>query len=344
MNSNKILVLASTSNTNNIVGGVVTKSRILWDYVDKVFPGQACLIDTDSWRDHPVSLIGKIVWGILQSKVIILCSFDIGAAKVLNLLSRIGKRKVIYYFVGGGELHKSIRTGKYPLAWYKDLRKIFVESQVMVDDLNQMGLSNTYLMRNFRNAHHELTCQLAGQTLKFVFFARVIEEKGIRLALQAVTSLLTHGYDIRFDFYGPVDSEYFKTLEMFLNEKVQYKGCINPDGKSEYKILSQYDVLLLPTFYPQEGFPGTIIDAYISGLAVISSDFEYAKEFVDNSTGRICSMNNVDSLYECMEELILNPTLVNQLKQAAKARSFEYDVDQVLNSFRQDLVQCLKLQ
>src|SRR5690606_1561204 len=91
-------------------------------------------------------------------------------------------------------------------------------------------------------------------------------------------------HHIIVDFYGPIsesDERYFQeNVEKFDN--VFYKGIVTP--KDVYRVLSQYDLLLLPTRYAGEGFPGTILDAYISGVPVIVTDWLFLPEFVEHGT------------------------------------------------------------
>ena len=46
--------------------------------------------------------------------------------------------------------------------------------------------------------------------------------------------------------------------------------------------------MLLPTHFFTEGLPGSIVDAYISGIPVIVTEWKHAREFVDDGlTGYI---------------------------------------------------------
>ncbi len=74
------------------------------------------------------------------------------------------------------------------------------------------------------------------------------------------------------DIYGPIYNEYLTEFEeecQNSSENLNYKGVLQPD--EIYQVLSEYDLMLFPTQYYTEGFPGSILDAYISGLPVIAS-------------------------------------------------------------------------
>ena len=50
--------------------------------------------------------------------------------------------------------------------------------------------------------------------------------------------------------------------------------------------------MIFPTYYVGEGFPGTIIDAFSSGIPDIATDWRYNSEIVQNGkTGYIYKLN-----------------------------------------------------
>ena len=48
------------------------------------------------------------------------------------------------------------------------------------------------------------------------------------------------------------------------------------------RCLINYDVMLLPTEIYTEGFPGSILDAYIAGIPVIATEWKHSHEFIDD--------------------------------------------------------------
>jgi glycosyltransferase involved in cell wall biosynthesis len=75
---------------------------------------------------------------------------------------------------------------------------------------------------------------------------------------------------ITLTFYGPIheeDRDYFEA-ELRKYSFAEYKGVLQPS--EIHQTLNDYDVMLLPTHYYTEGLPGSIIDAYISGIPVMN--------------------------------------------------------------------------
>ena len=79
----------------------------------------------------------------------------------------------------------------------------------------------------------------------------------------------------RFDFAGaffdPKEKEFFFRYlrEHQLEEIVTYHGVV--DGEKKRELLKKGDVFALPTSYPKEGQPISIIEAMSSGMAVLST-------------------------------------------------------------------------
>jgi glycosyltransferase involved in cell wall biosynthesis len=130
---------------------------------------------------------------------------------------------------------------------------------------------------------------------KFVFIGQVKETKGVYQVLEAFKKL-----DINYsvDFYGPIEASNFKTMCNAQNN-VNYRGVLAPEEVAT--TLKNYDVLLLPSFHPGEGYPGVIIEAFSCGLPVITTDWGGIPEIVKNGVdGFIIEPKNVQELVEAI--------------------------------------------
>ena len=120
--------------------------------------------------------------------------------------------------------------------------------------------------------------------LRVVFMARINKKKGLDWIFEFAEYITKNNLIDKFSltFYGPIkddDREYFETM---LNKFpfVRYEGILQPD--EIYDALNEQDVLILPTHYYTEGLPGSIVDAYISGIPVWNDDDD-AEEFVEDA-------------------------------------------------------------
>ena len=76
------------------------------------------------------------------------------------------------------------------------------------------------------------------------------------------------------DIYGPIEDGYEEELQRYVDSSdgaVNYKGIV--DYNDSVSVLNNYYMLLFPTSFYGEGFPGTLIDAFSAGLPVIATDW-----------------------------------------------------------------------
>lgn len=160
----------------------------------------------------------------------------------------------------------------------------------------------------------------------------MIEEKGIYDILDAVTKLNgKFGTEkLLVDFYGPIDGINLSKFNSLAPDNCKYKGYLDLSISDDdnYKVLSSYQVMLFPTKWYGEGFPGIFLDAFICGLPVICSDINMNSELIVNEkNGLILENWNLD---EPMQKLINDSDLVLKLsiKSYKSFKNFNIDIVQ----------------
>jgi glycosyltransferase involved in cell wall biosynthesis len=205
--------------------------------------------------------------------------------------------------------------------------------------LKEVGLKNVEYLPNFRLFNLEQRAfpdATEGAELRFVFMSRLILEKGVGLILDAVRRLNREGLSRKFTvtFYGPVAKDF---LSAFLKDSreipnVKYEGVIDLQADSGYERLSSYDVMLFPTFWYGEGFPGAILDAYVAGLPVLASDWKFNSEIVsDNETGFLVRPKDMDDLTSKMRYVIANKPVLRHMRQKCLEKALGYHATAVLD-------------
>lgn len=333
-----VMLLASTSNKKNRLDGVTIKSRELKKYLTNINEINLCCIDTDNYSKRFISIILKFIINYRKTNKIVICSSSPGASKILKFLRIINCKKEIYYFVAGGVIADKIEEGIYDIRNYKSIKKIFVESIYLKNQMSSLGLNNVEQMNNFRCISNFNNNYKKTSTIKFVYWGRVIKQKGIEQAIELIKKLKSKNYNVSLDIIGQCDDEYLLSLSDKFNSYIKYKGSIVPNGKLEYETLSKYDIKIFPTYYPNEGLPGAIIDSYIAGLAVIASNWKYAKEYInENQNGIIFEYKNYDDMYLKTKWMIDNKKIAEFKKESLKL-SKKYDLNYVLKAFKKELI------
>ncbi|HHR5883319.1 TPA: glycosyltransferase family 4 protein [Providencia alcalifaciens] len=241
------------------------------------------------------------------------------------ILSILFRRKLIYYVIGGW-IFDLLTEKKKLIPLFKKFNAILVELPSMVNTGNSLGLKNIYFFPNFRlvNSYPEVKKRPSGN-LKLIYYSRVIREKGIFDAIESVERIIKNGFNVSLDIYGPlIDSSIIEKL----NDKIRYMGILDPLSPNLYDEINKYDILIFPTFYNGEGFPGAIIDAFISAIPVIATDWKYNSEIIKGGeNGALFPPMDIDSLYNTILLYYQHPELLDNLKENAQLSSFKYSFD-----------------
>ena len=229
------------------------------------------------------------------------------------LLCKLFHRKV-YFRMFGGTFQNYFNSSKLVSAIVSfELRHssgCIFETKQLVSFFSDLGFNPFWLP----NVRKPVLCDShKTYSKRFVFISQVKESKGIDIILQASKTL---DEDFIIDIYGPIlDSKY--SLEYFKDYNVNYRGVLSPD--EVIKTLHSYDVLLLPTFWKGEGYPGIIIEAMSIGIPSISTKWSAIPEIVvDKFNGLLIQPHSSDELADAMRYL----NFENYLSFSENARHF----------------------
>ena len=161
-------------------------------------------------------------------------------------------------------------------------------------------------------------------------YDKIMEEKGCKDILDAADALRDK-YTFSIDFYGKINDNFKEYFLNRLSENVRYKGFLDLTSDEGYKKLSEYDVMLFPTFWKGEGFAGVFIDAFISGLPIIATDWAHNKAFLEErKTAMFIPVHNPSALAEKMAECIDEKYDINKMSQQCQKEALKYDVNNVI--------------
>ena len=232
----------------------------------------------------------KAVLFIASDRVIVtVAPFVIALCKLYNkhiTLKKIGGGFDTYY-------EKSPFLRKKVLNWVlKNVAVIFFETKQLVSYFSEF--TKTMWFPNVRNIpKKEIVIGEFGK--RFVFISHVKNTKGI---VQILESSLKLPEDYTVHIYGPiVDLELPNQLEGHF-EKI-YQGPLEPE--QVLPTIEKYDVVMLPTFYKGEGYPGIIIEAYSCGKPVISTHWNSIPEIIEErETGLLVKPRDSEDLLKAM--------------------------------------------
>lgn len=319
--------------------GDTMKNQLFLDRFVQVFD-KVITVDTMNWKQRPWVMLKLVTTLMTHRKAKVIISANPGSADTLiRFIKKMRLPNDCFYWVVGGSFHDMIKEGRFSAASYDFLKGIFVQGQSMVDSLKDSGLNNAVYVANSKIINHYGN-KLPKQDDKthFVFLSRVEEYKGCTDIINSIDALNKSGYQGRFDvvFYGRVseDASYAQKFQAMVDERqdVEYRGVLNLRDARNYDELANYDVMLFPTYWHGEGFPGIVIDAYIASLPIIASDWNLNKDVIeDGVTGWIIPSHDTEALIERMKYVIDHPEDVIKMSANCKERAAQYDSRVVLS-------------
>lgn len=307
---NKIGICGHYGGNNNFLDGQTVKTKIITKELEKEFgDNEVKKVDTLGGKRRLVPILLNLIRLVMNCENIIILPAHNSLrifAPLLAFVNRFYHRK-LHYVVIGGWLPEFVATRKYLQRALMSFDSIYVETNVMKIKLADIGFNNVIVMPNCKELNilePEELVYAKEEPYKFCTFSRVMKEKGIEDAVDAVIAVNEEMGRIVYtlDIYGQIDGnqvEWFKKLEERFPKYIKYKGLVDFDKTTQ--VLKDYFMLLFPTYYDGEGFAGTLIDAMAAGVPVIASDWRYNSEIVkDGKIGFIINENLKDELVKVL--------------------------------------------
>ncbi len=304
---NRIAVCGHFGIGHTLLNGQTVKTVIVTDELKRELGKETIWkIDTHG-RLNQICMFPKLVWALMTcTSIIILPAHDALIYEVpwLKFWNMFFKKK-LFYVVIGGWLKNYLKNYPKITDALKTYNGIYVETSKMKRDLESVGFCNVDILPNCKPIsilkEEELILNFK-EPLCLVTFSRVMKEKGIEDAINAVSIANNKiGHRVyHLVIYGQIDDNQQGWFEGLLKNRDsdsswEYGGLV-PFAKST-DVLKKYFALLFPTYYDGEGFAGTLIDAFASGVPVIASDWKYNSEIVkDGYTGKIVKTHDIMEL------------------------------------------------
>ena len=348
MKKKNVFVLGYFGYETNQLDGQTVKTRNIYELLKnrkQEIDFDLSYFDTQIFQSNKVSVL-KMFAKIWNSDILFYIAAHNNLKYFFPIVYVISKlRKVhIHYVVVGGWLAEFIETKPLHIKMLRHIKGIYPQTHDLTEELKiKYKFRNVFQLNNFRmNSNSmEITNQKVNKdnSLKLVFMARIHPMKGVDVLFIIADKLKSLSInDVRIDIYGPIYEEYKKEFEEKLKSHnlVFYKGIIQPINIQS--VLKKYDLMLFPTKYYTEGFPGSILDAYISGIPVIATCWKYANEFIEhNVCGIITKFNDDDNFVNSTIMLIKSPGTIDLFKRNAIKQAQKYSGDSAWSILKENM-------
>lgn len=210
-----------------------------------------------------------------------------------------------------------------------DDKAIFLNAKIMKDE--QCAFTNGSGI-NLQN--YDYTPEPTDGPIKVIFTARMVEDKGTMILIDAAKKLEAEYRDkVQFLLCGGLDTNPNGITKEMLEsrcdgEYIQWLG----HRKDVLELLKQSHIMAFPSWY-REGLPKSVIEAEAIGRPVVTTDSVGCRDTViDGKNGYMIPIKDSDALAMALKNLIDNPDLRQTMGR--NARDFavnRFDIKDVVN-------------
>lgn len=269
------------------------------------------------------------------------------------LLGKIDR--VIIHMLGGSGMNKILNETTYLSklngVFMKKMGGVIVEGEhgykVFGKYFNQ---SNIHIVNNFADDYLMTTTDQVFRKfekrgkIQIVYLSNLIKEKGCWDLLDGYTRLphsVKSRYSLKFVGGFPSDKEKLLFLSKISNQQeVEYLGKFI-DGEDKLSLYLNSHIFCLPTYYPYEGQPISILEAYSTGCAVITTSHGGIPNiFTENINGFLVEGNNPESISRVLINIVddfdgIRRMALNNAKEACskyRADAYRRNISKVFKS------------
>lgn len=160
-----------------------------------------------------------------------------------------------------------------------------------------------------------------------LYLSNIMASKGILEFLDAADILLKENTDLTISIAGDFIGDHLKKKSQikktFYNNynpmKYKYKDRINYfgvlSGRKKKELFLKNSIFILPTYYPTEAFPISIIEAMRTGNAIITTKHNYLGEIINQRNGCLIAKHSVREIVDATKFLINDTSLLQQIQE-----------------------------
>ncbi len=341
--SRRIGLIGRVDPERSLFDGQTVKTRMMYQLLCEMY-GADCvvIVDTIDWRHRALKIAAELNNCLRECNDIVVLLSKNGRKVLYPVLARMARKhdKRIYQNLIGGSLGLEVKRYPQWVSYLNSFKVNWVESHALVNSLAASGVVNARYLPNFKylNVPEIEKTRVYGDSWHFCIFSRVVKEKGVGDAMEAIESLNDESdhRSYQLDIYGPIDHAFNDEFEELLDKcpHSSYLGSVAPE-ESVSKVMC-YDALLFPTRWQREGIPGTIIDALSAGTPIIGAKWPYYDEILeDDITGIGYEFNRNDMLSNAiLKFVLLSDDDRNAMRHACLKRAKDYTPAMVAGEIR----------
>ena len=326
---------AGTSATNVVGGSKVVTAEMVRElrargFLPDVVDTAGDVTNLPSWRLRVarvarfLRMVQGVVRRVRRARLVLLHVADLAApalAPAVWAICRAARRPLVLR-VAGGNL-----VGAYRAAgpWVRRLAdrtwmrcpRVYVETRRSLADFG--APANFRWFPNTRNCGGVAGPGARRRADRLIFLARLEMDKGLAEALEACRRLPER---CRLRVFGPPMSGTDLSL-IADHPRASYGGVLAPDEVPG--VLSRHDLLVFPSYYGSEGYPGVVLEAFQCGLPVVAARWGGVAELVEHEvSGLLVAPRSAAALWSAIDRLLNDSDLYRRLREGAVRRGEQF--------------------
>ena len=150
--------------------------------------------------------------------------------------------------------------------------------------------------------HKAMEYPADGDVINFLFIARVMEEKGIDLYINAAKRIYQKYKDVKFHICGQCDDE--KYIDLLKEEEKSGYITYHGEQKDMNPFFEMAHCIVHPSYYP-EGMSNVLLEAAAHCRPIITTNRSGCRETVENGkTGFVIPIKDEDALVEALDKFL----------------------------------------
>jgi glycosyltransferase involved in cell wall biosynthesis len=260
------------------------------------------------------------------------------------LILKMTNTKIVYHLRGIG-IEKARKKNFLNKVLYRFAFKntyIVCLSQKHLEDIKGLNYKKHFVVPNGIKVEMNPAWQptTANGKTRLLFLSNFVKSKGVYEFLETLTNLKKEQVNFEATIVG---ADYDVTLadiqkyiaDHQLGDRVKASGALFKEEK--FRLISNSDIFIFPTYYPFELFPGVILEAMQCSKPVVSTYHGVIENIIDNGvTGLLVDTRNADQLTEKTRYLIEHP---EEAKAIGKRAGEKFYKEYTLEKFEQNIKQ-----
>ena len=238
----------------------------------------------------------------------------------LKILTFRKKKVLVVNHLHGADFHffylESSKFMKFLIRnLYSGVNVSIVNTEKMVDQFKMLPLMHVSVVNNFYDptftisdhAFNDKVANFIKAEIKIIFLSNIIEEKGLHILMDAVDEIKSElGNQISVKIAGKFlcrnDYECRILKQINDNSHFTYLGTCSSDQIR--RLFADSDIFALPSYYPTETAPLSILEAQAGGCLVLATTQGYISEIVPQEYKFLAKPNDKISLKNMLLDII----------------------------------------